>query len=260
MSIDWDEINLEIVPVKDYEELCRGFQESFSYSFVRKNYNFSIPELADYTRFLLGGDPRARYTEYASLLTRIFTELHQAGILNILALIAQTETRELLESFIERSVILAREIAAVLKYLFYWIIPRSKILTTLVRDDPEIGNAVIVLRELGLRTNLDLLQHGITPTGRKALADASGLPEAIISALVNRADFSRLPWASKATISNIIGAGYGSLAQLAAADPQQLYTDFFRFGKGIGKNLRLGNEIENSYRIAKIMPVVLQID
>lgn len=86
------------------------------------------------------------------------------------------------------------------------------------------------------------------------------MPGEVITELVNRSDLSRLPWASKATISNIIGAGYGSLAQLANADPKQLYADFFAYGKSIGKNLKLGNEIENSYRIAKIVPVLVKED
>jgi len=80
------------------------------------------------------------------------------------------------------------------------------------------------------------------------------LPTETILDLVNRADISRLPRASKATISNIIGAGYGSLSQLANVEPDKLYTDFYTYGKSIGKNLKLGNEIENSYRIARIIP------
>lgn len=90
------------------------------------------------------------------------------------------------------------------------------------------------------------------------MASSRGLPEAEINELVNRADFSRMPWASKATISNIIGAGYGSIVKLANADPVELYQDFYRFGASIGKNLKLGNEIDNSYRIAKIMPLILE--
>jgi hypothetical protein len=119
-------------------------------------------------------------------------------------------------------------------------------------------NAIKFLRDIDIRTNLDLLQIGMTATGRKSLIEISGLPAAVISELVNRADFSRMPWASKATISNIIGAGYGSLGQLASADPEKLYADFFRYGQAIGKNLKLGNEIENSYRIAKVIPVLVQ--
>jgi hypothetical protein len=84
------------------------------------------------------------------------------------------------------------------------------------------------------------------------------MPQPAVDELVNRADFSRMPWASKATISNIIGAGYGSLAQLANADAEKLYADFFRYGDAIGKNLKLGNEIENSYRIARIVPALVK--
>ena len=91
------------------------------------------------------------------------------------------------------------------------------------------------------------------------MAESSGLPETVITELVNRADLSRMPWASKATISNIIGAGYGSLAQLANADPEKLYADFFSYGESIGKNLKLGNEIENSYRIARIVPALVKV-
>jgi hypothetical protein len=146
----------------------------------------------------------------------------------------------------------------VLKYLVYWFIPGEKYLSGLVRNDPSISEAIKVLGGIGIKTNLQILQKGITPTGRRELSTASGLPEDRILEWVNRADFSRLPWASKATISNIIGAGYGSLAELASADPEQLYADFFRYGKAIGKNLKLGNEIENSYRIARIVPVIMK--
>jgi len=102
------------------------------------------------------------------------------------------------------------------------------------------------------------LQQGITAAGRKALADLSGLPDAVILNLVNLADFSRMPWASKATIANIFGAGYGSLAQLANADPEKLNADFSRYGEAIGKNMKIAIEIENSYRLAKIVPALVQ--
>jgi hypothetical protein len=154
----------------------------------------------------------------------------------------------------------ACNIIMLLKYLIYWFIPGEKYLSGLVRDDPDISQAIKVLGGLGVRTNLQLLQQGLTPAGRRSLASSSGLREGAILDLVNRADFSRMPWASKATISNIIGAGYGNMEMLANAEPEKLYSDFFRYGKSIGKNLKLGNEIENSYRIAKIIPVLVEYD
>ena len=258
MGVNWEEVQRTISPIKDYEDLCRRLRESFAYSFVSDAFNFSLPDLVNYTRQLLEGDSRHRYTEYASRLVKIITELQEAGVQNVLDLKSRVATRVQLEVFVEQSGISAVDIVTVLKYLIYWFIPNEKYLSGLVRDDPSMSEAIKVLGGLGVRTNLELLQKGISAPWRKSLAGASGLPEATISELVNRADFSRLPWASKATISNIIGAGYGSLARLASANAEQLYADFFRYGKAIGKNLKLGSEIENSYRIAKIVPVLVQ--
>jgi hypothetical protein len=50
------------------------------------------------------------------------------------------------------------------------------------------------------------------------------------------------------------------MVKLANADPERLVADFFRYGESIGKNLRLGNEIENSYRIARIVPALVEDD
>ena len=254
MSIDWDEIARAISPIKNYEDLCQRLQRSFSYSFVREAYNFQIPGLIKYTQLLLGGDTLNRYTEYIEKLVGTLTELHQAGVPDVKELIARAETRKHLEIFSEQSGVSPQDIATVLKYLVYWVIPMGKYLSGLIREDPRLNNAINTLRGSGIRTNLELLQQGRTRSGRAILAHSSGLPETLIFELVNRADFSRMPWSSKATISNIMGAGYASLAQLAGANPEQLYADFFGYGKVIGKNLKLGNEIENSYRIAKIVP------
>lgn len=258
MQVNWDEVQKSLFPVKSYEELCGRLQASFAYPFIRQVFNYSLSGLADHTRLLLGGDARGRYTEYAEKLTSLLARLHQAGVFDILELLSQVGRREQLELFSQEKQVPAHEIVVLLKYLLYWVVPAEKYLSGLVRNDPVASQAIKALGELGVRTNLELLQQGMCRSGRQALAEASGLPEEVILALVNRADFSRLPWASKATISNIIGAGYASLAQLANADPEQVYADFFRYGKAIGKNLKLGNEIENSYRIARIVPLLVQ--
>jgi len=198
--------------------------------------------------------------EYSSKIIGVFSELQHAGLERMLDLKAGVETRQSFESFSQQCGIEALSIVLVLKYLIYWFIPGEKYLSGLVRDDPDAEDSIKVLSGLGIRTNLQLLQQGIIATGRRSLAETSGLSSETILALVNRADFSRMPWASKATISNIIGAGYVSMSQLANANPEQLYADFFAYGKRIGKNLKLGNEIENSYRIARIVPKLVEED
>ncbi len=173
-------------------------------------------------------------------------------------LVAKVERREQLEWFSQQSGVEAPDIAGLLKYLVYWVIPMGKYLNGLVKDDPDVLEALKILREAGVRTNLELLERGRSAAGRMSLSQASGFAGEVVLGLVHRADFSRLPWASKATVSNIIGAGYGSLAKLANADLQQLSQDFYRYGVSIGKNLKFGNEIESNYKIAKILPVVVQ--
>ncbi len=260
MAINWEAVQKAIFPIKNFDDVCQRLRESFGYWFVHDAYNFSLPELSNYTQNLLGGDPRGRYSIYNSRLKSTISGLYTFGIENLVSLKDHTASREHLELLVDQCGIPAGEIAMVLKYLIYWVVPANKYLGGLIQPEPDIQQDILKLREFDIRSNLDMLQAGTTPAGRKVLADKTKISLAKITGLVNRADFSRLPWASKATISNIIGAGYLSLIQLANADPEQLVTDFFRYGKSIGKNLKLGNEIESSYRIAKILPQVIKED
>jgi hypothetical protein len=260
MITNWDDLQKEMYPIKDYEDLRRRWQEAFAYPFVCSAYNFTLPEIADYTRRMLAEDTRNRYTDYAQRLVGTFYQLDSAGVPDIWHLLTQVETRQNFEIFTAETGLPAQDLIAVLKYLVYWVIPMKKQLSGLIREDVAMSDAVKALRPLGIRTNLGMLQRGMTLADRQFLSETSGVPEAIITELVNRADFSRMPWASKATISNFIGAGYRSLAELANADREDLYADFFRYGASIGKNLKLGNEIDSSYRIAQIVPAILKED
>lgn len=258
MSIAWDKVQKALSPIKDFEDLSHRLYASFGYPFVSETFNFSLPDLVRYTEQLLGGDTRQRYTDYLTHLTGIFAELHAAGVTDLRILIAKAESRSALEQFTDRSGVAAPDTVSVLKYLVYWFIPMEKNFASLVPDD--LKDSATALRTAGIRTNLDLLERGRTSARRADLAAASALTESAALELVHRADLSRMPWASKATINNFVGAGYGSVAKLAKAPTEQLYADFFRYGQSIGKNLKLGNEIENSHRIAKIIPIIVKED
>jgi hypothetical protein len=257
MSINWFEMQKVLYPIKNYETLRQDLRRSFAFSVIRQAYNFPLPDLINYTTLLLGGDERGRYDEWLSILIDTLSELNQAGLKDIESLLNAVDGRERLENFICERSLDAPGLMGLMKYLYYWVIPTEKYLNSLVRDDLSAGDAIAALRKCEIRTNLELLREGVTPPGRSALAQAAGLSIEDVTALVNRADYSRMPFASKATISNIIGAGYCSLSDLAQADCQKLETDFFNYGKSIGKNLKLGNEIGNSYRIAKIIPKII---
>ena len=258
MPVDWREMQQEMYPIKDYEALSQRWQEAFRYPFVLEKYNFSMEEAVTYTQRLLGEDARNRYAEYCQQQVETFQELHQAGVNDIMVLVTQVDTRAQFEAFTEQVRLPEKSLIAVLKYLVYWVIPSKKYLSGLVMKGSPLIETIQALRDFGIRTNLDILQKGSTSADRKTIAEAGEFPEAEIHEITHRADFSRLPWTSKATISNIIGAGYGSIVKLAKAQPEQLEDDFYSYGASIGKNLKYGNEIESSYRIAQIIPLVLE--
>ena len=255
--VNWDEIRATLSPIRDFEDLSRRWREAYAYGFVVRHYNLSMPEMAEYTDRLLNGDTRNRYADWARGLMRSFHQLAGYEIKNVLDLVESVDTQEIFEGFCLQTGIKPADLVNVLKYLVYWFIPSKKYLRELVKKEPRYFAAVESLRQAGLRYNLDIIAQGITPDARRSLAESTGVDEALITDLAHRADFSRMPWASAATISNIVGSGYGSVAKLAAADLEQVNEDFFRYGDSIHKNLKLGNEIENSHRIARIIPQVL---
>ena len=258
MPVDWQAVSRIVSPVKNYEVLIQDLTESFAYDFIRQAFDYSMPELVEYTRRGLGSDPREAYRESAARVIAGFETLEAVGIISVLDLLAKVDLRPRLEAFTENKKVPAAGVAGILKYLYYWFVPRKKPLASLMRDDTPMRPAIKALADMGIRSSLDMLAHGRSKTERKLLADTSRLPVELITELVNRADLSRMPWASKATISNIIAAGYPSLASLVAAEPQKLYADYSAYGRSIGKNLKLGNEIENCHRIALTLPLILQ--
>lgn len=255
--INWAEIYQVLSPIHNWRDLSKKWQDSFSYTFARQCFNYSIPELSAYTNRLLGGDTRGRYATYLAALTGTFNQLQTAEVTDVLDLVQQVDTQALFEGFIAQTGLNPADVAGVLKYLVYWFIPTRKPLGAMAKDDPRLTKAMQQLRQVKISYNLDLLEAGTTPEARRVLAETTGAELRDIEELVNRADFSRLPWASTATISNIIGAGYPSIERLAAADLEQVREDFYRYGESIGKNLKLGNEIDNSHRIARIVPRIV---
>lgn len=258
MSIDWVHVDKALFPLKGYPDLCKRLQESFSYPFVREIFNLSLPGLQDYVRLSVGGDLQGRYADYAAGLVDIFAGLFSTGVRDMLELKFNVESTERFEALTGKSGLHGEEIAMALKFLVYWFFPMNKYLSGLVRPENAQVKVIAALKNTGVRTNLDMLQRGQTPEGREALASACELENEVILEWVNRADLSRLPWSSKATISNLIGAGYGSLKKLVKADRKRLAEDFYRYGESIGKNLKHGNEIENCQRIASIVPQILK--
>jgi hypothetical protein len=258
MPIDWNEIQKQLKPIPNYEDLIKRLRESSAFPFVQDHYNFTMLEAMEYTRRLLEEDTKQRYCEWAANLESTFQRLQNRGIRYLFDLITRVDTRESLEAFVDLTGFSASEIVSMLRFMLYWVLPKKMTLRELVEDSPEMLKAIAALRKIKAGTNLELLEAGHTPEGRRALAEASGVPEATILDLVQRADFSRMPYSRGATVCNYKNAGYASLAQLAATDLQTVLDDFDRYGAQVGKNLKIGMEVDNGHHIANHLPKIVQ--
>jgi len=255
--IQREDLRAALYPMQSYDDLSRRGREAFAYRFINECFNYTMPEMVNYVGRVLGEDLHGRYDAWCKDLVRTFHRMEEAGVSDVRDLVEQVDTPGLFEAFAISAGMDPENVISGLKFLAYWFIPMKKPIRQLVRPDSSLLGAIEKLRLAGMRCNLDLLENGRSAQARRDLAARAGVGEPETHELVNRADFSRMPWASAATISNILGAGYGSIASLAGADLEQVSANFFRYGQSIGKNLKFGNEIESSHRIAQIVPRVL---
>jgi hypothetical protein len=259
MVIDPIQLKKDLYPIPSYSDLIKRLKVSLSYSFVRKAYPHTMQEAQDYARRLLGDDPRKRYNAWLVSLRKTFNKLGTAGVKDYQDLVNRLGSEAELEAFAQKQDIPIGDIAGVLKFLLYWVLPGKKSLNQLVipTDTQKIANNAI-LREHGIRSNLDLLEKGSSLAGRKNLAAQTGLPLEFISEMTHRADYSRMPWFHGKTINHFMGAGYPTLELLAKADLGKLTADMLKYGQSIGKNLKFGVEADSGGIIARVLPKVVE--
>jgi len=94
------------------------------------------------------------------------------------------------------------------------------------------------------------------------LVKLTGLPSDFITSLVHRADIARLPYVRRKTILPVCGAGYDSLARIAAADLAQMESDLdIYFRRTLGKSwedYRAVIILKGLVTGARALPVILQ--
>ena len=99
MPVDWNEMQKEMYPIKDYGAMRQRWRDAFAYSFVCNTYNFTILKITDYTQRLLGKDTHNRYTDYTQRLVETFNRIHQVSVRDIMDLVSQVDTCEQFEAF-----------------------------------------------------------------------------------------------------------------------------------------------------------------
>jgi Domain of unknown function (DUF4332) len=259
MPIDPAQLKKDLYPIPSYSDLSKRLQVSLSYSFVQKAYAHTMQQAQEFARGLLGDDPRQRYGAWLASLQQTFAALGQAGVKDYADLVGRTGDEAGLETLAGQAGLSTGAVVGVLKYLLYWVLPGKKDLNQLIlpTDAQKKANNVI-LKQHGLRSNLDLLERGNSLAGRQALAAQTGLPLEYITEMVHRADYSRMPWFNGKTINHFMGAGYPTLARLAQAEIPEIVANMTRYGQSIGKNLKFGVEADSGGIVARVLPRVIE--
>jgi hypothetical protein len=99
-------------------------------------------------------------------------------------------------------------------------------------------------------------------TGRSSLAKLTRLPLEFVTSLVHRADIARLPFVRRKTLLPVCGAGYDTLAKIAAADVSQMESDldvYFQRTQGKPwKNYKAVIVLRELVAGAKALPMIME--
>jgi predicted flap endonuclease-1-like 5' DNA nuclease len=108
-----------------------------------------------------------------------------------------------------------------------------------VGDIKGIGPAYAKkLKDEEIKTTDDLLKAGSTKTGRKELAEKTGISERLILEWVNRADLSRIQGIAEEYSALLEEAGVDTVVELARRNPENLHATIVGINEAKGLVLR----------------------
>lgn len=120
--------------------------------------------------------------------------------------------------------------------------------------------AAQALKAAGIETTEALLEKGATPTGRKQLAQTTGLPEADLLRWLNLADLYRIKGIGREYADLLELAGVDTVPELAQRNPDNLHQQIVRLNaeKNIVKLLPEAVLVANWVAQAKELPRAIQ--
>lgn len=235
MEIDWDQVKKKTL--WHYEDLLKKMLNVFVYGFVQEHYNHTMKEAENYSKRIQQG--YLQNQDDATFIDNIVNNFRTLGNLQIeayLDLVRHVETREKCAAFLHNTNFSFDELIDTLNYLFRWVLPFKFYLRELIDVDNDAHKAHLeILKQHKLRSNLDILEHCRTRTGRTALSEATGISETFVLTLVHRADISRLAYVRGKTVKHLCGGGYETLDKLANADVARMEEDMAAYYRTIGK-------------------------
>jgi predicted flap endonuclease-1-like 5' DNA nuclease len=115
------------------------------------------------------------------------------------------------------------------------------------------------MKKAGIETTEALLEKGSTSKGRKEIAEATGIGDALILKWVNRADLLRIKGVGEEYSDLLEAAGVDTVPELAQRNPENLYAKVgeVNAAKKLVRRLPALTQVSNWIEQAKALPRVI---
>jgi predicted flap endonuclease-1-like 5' DNA nuclease len=115
------------------------------------------------------------------------------------------------------------------------------------------------MKKAGIETTEALLEKGSTSKGRKEIAEATGIGDALILKWVNRADLLRVKGVGEEYSDLLEAAGVDTVPELAQRNPENLYAKVgeVNAAKKLVRRLPALTQVSNWIEQAKALPRVI---
>lgn len=259
MQPDWDYVKK--TTLWQYEDLIKKLSIVMAYPTIWKAYNTDLAQAGEYARRMFP-DKNIEAGEYPANVLSTIERLQTAQICNWGNLFLIIPTRAECAKFASEHNLQFEEFIDLLNYLLRWALPFQTSSRELIdHESSQEMSWYGLLKQHKLSSSFDLLERGHTSAGRNDLAKFTYLPSDIITRLVHRADIARLPFVRRKTILPVCGAGYDTLAKIAAADLDQMESDLVSYFRHMGKsweNYKSVIVLKMMVTAAQTLPVIMK--
>lgn len=245
-----------------YEELIKKFNVVMAYPVIWQAYNHDMTTAAVFAQNLFP-DKNIEVGEYPSQILDTIARLGSFGISDWGNLLSRVATRDDCIAFLTESNLEFEEFIDVFNYLLRWAFPFQTATRELIEHDNQQEMSFYqVLKLHKLMNSFDILEQGYTVEGRRALVESTSLTQDFVTCLAHRADIARLPFVRRKTILPVCGAGYDTLAKIAAADLAQMESDlenYFQHMEGKSwDNYKSVIILKGMVAAAQALPVIMK--
>lgn len=260
MQPNWDYVKK--TTLWHYEDLIKKLHVVTAYPVIWKAYNHNMTQTADFARRLFPGK-HIEASGFPAGIIRSIERLNVAGITDWGDMLSRAATRDDCMAFVTETTLKFEDFIDVLNFLLRWAFPfQTSSRELLEHENPQEMSYYEILKQHKLMNSFDILEQGCTKAGRRALAKLTGLPLEFVTRLVHRADIARLPYVRRKTILPVCGAGYDTLAKIAAADLTRMESDldvyFHRTQGKPWKNYKAVIVLKGLVTGAQALPVIVE--